>query len=244
MFFMKKLILSLSTIAMIAFTSCEKKEAVAVTDAEEVAEASAEAATYTVDKETSNVEWRGYKVIEAENAESGHHGTMKLASGTVKFENNALASGDFVIDATSLESMDLNDSPEDKENLDGHLKSADFLDVENYPTATFNVTGVNAIEGDYNTEISGNFKMRDIEKNITFKANVNTEGDAVSINSEEFTINRKDFGIEFNPNKPGVFIKDNVTLRVNINGAKASEVVEETVIESVTEEPVEEELAH
>lgn len=236
---MKKIILGLSAIAMIAFTSCEKKDAVEVTDAQEVAEGTAEAVTYGVDTEISNVEWRGYKIYEGEEKESGHHGTIKLASGTIKAEGDKVVAGDFVIDVATLESMDLNDDADMKAKLDGHLKDEDFLDVAKFPTASFNITDVKAIEGDFSSEISGNFKMRDIEKNISFKANVSTEGDALKIASEEFTINRQDFGITFKGGK-GSVIKDNVTLRINLNANKSGK----TNLEAVTDEPVKEELSH
>lgn len=232
---MKKVFLGLSAVALVALTSCEKKEAVEVKDAQEVAVGTETSATFAVDTQTSNVEWRGFKIYEGETEEQGHHGTIKLQSGSLKVEEGKIVSGDFVIDPTSLESMDLNDSPEDKGKLDGHLKSEDFLHVEKYPTATFNITGVNAIEGEYNTEISGNLKLREDEKNITFKANVEVSEDKVSMKSEEFTINRKDFGITFNPAK-GAVIKDNVALRVNLEATPSTS--EEAVEVETTEEVV------
>lgn len=228
---MKKVFLGLSAVALLAFTACEKKEAVEVKDAEEVAVGSETTANLAVDTEVSNVNWRGYKIYEGETEEQGHHGTIKLQSGVIGIEDGQLVSGEFVIDATSLESMDLNEFPEDKAKLDGHLRSADFLDVEKYPTATFKITDVNKIEGDYNTEISGNLKLREDEKNITFKANTAVEGETFTMDSEEFTINRQDFGIDFNG--PGAVIKDNVTLSVNI---KANQGTAEVVDVEATEE--------
>lgn len=234
---MKKVFLGLTAIGLIAFTSCEKKDAVPVTDSQDVATATETAAVYTVDTAASKVEWRAYKIYENENNEQGHNGTINLSSGTISVEDNKIVSGEFVMDTGSIESLDLNDSPEDKQKLDGHLKSGDFLDVENYPNATFNITAVNAIEGEYNSEISGNFKMRDIEKNITFKANVGTEGDVMTIASEEFTINRQDFGITFKGGG-GSVIGDNVTLRVNVTANRGDVVVEDTTTVT-TEETVE-----
>lgn len=215
---MKKLILGLSAISMIAFTSCEKKEATAVEDAKEVAMAAEGAHTFNVNTDTSEVEWQGFKFYEAENKESGHEGFIKLKEGTLKAEDGVITEGSFVIDAATLESTDLNDSPEDKAKLDGHLKNADFLDVEKYPTPTFNITNVAATEegSEFNTEISGNLKFRDIEKNITFKANVAFEGHGISLKSEDFTINRQDFGITFKGGK-GSVIKDNIVLSVTLN---------------------------
>lgn len=231
---MNKLFLGLSAVALIAFTSCEKKEAIPTSDAENVAEKTETSSDFVVDTETSNVEWRGYKILDGETDEQGHHGTMKLSSGTIHLENNQIVAGEFVIDASSIEAMDLIEDEENKGKLEGHLKSADFLDVETYPSPTFNITSVHALDGDYNTEISGNLKMREVEKNISFKANVDVDNDKLSIASEEFTINRKDFGIVFNPAK-GSVIRDNVTLRVNVQADKtaSTEDVNEVEVEIV-----------
>lgn len=226
----------MSAVALIAFSSCEKKEAIAVTESQEVAQGTAEAVNYVVDTDNSNIEWRGYKIYENETQEQGHHGNMKLSSGTIGLENNRIVSGDFTINSATIESVDLNDSPEDKKKLDDHLRSGDFLDVENFPNATFHITSVNPVEGEYNSEISGNLKLRDLEKNVTFKANVGTEGDKLTIASEEFTINRQDFGIVFKGGG-GSIIKDNVTLRVNVQATKGDAVVT-TENDSVNLDPV------
>ena len=82
------------------------------------------------------------------------------------------------------------------------------------------VTAVNALtEGDYNTEISGNLDFRGTPKNITFKANVNVEGDKLTIKSEEFKINRQDFGIVYKGGGDSI-IKDDVMLQVDVTADK------------------------
>ncbi|MBV7440216.1 YceI family protein [Weeksellaceae bacterium TAE3-ERU29] len=211
---MKKVLLVFSAISVLSVTSCEKKTPVETTEKQDVATATEQAMMYDVNTVDSNVEWRGFKVYEGETEEQGHHGFMKLQSGTISYENDIITAGDFVIDVASIESVDLNDSPDDKEKLDGHLKSEDFLDVANYPTATFTITEVSPLTGAYNSQISGNFKMRDIEKNISFKANVILEDHVLKINTEDFTIDRQEFGITFKGK--GAVIKDNVVLRANI----------------------------
>lgn len=205
----------MTAVALVSITSCEKKEATEATEAQTEATASEDAQAYKVNTADSKVTWRGYAINEKENSEHGHEGFMKLESGTISVEGDKVVAGDFVIDAASLESTDLNDEPEDKERLDSHLKSEDFLAVDKYPTASFAITAVKPLEGEYNSEISGNFKMRDIEKNISFKANITHEGHVLKIDSEEFTINRQDFGITFKGGK-GSLIRDNVTLQVNV----------------------------
>uniref|UniRef100_UPI0039A42AB7 YceI family protein n=1 Tax=Ornithobacterium rhinotracheale TaxID=28251 RepID=UPI0039A42AB7 len=213
---MKKSVLVVLAAGLVGFTSCEKKQAVEATDAVEVTNQPSESTSlFAVNTEKSNVEWRAFKFYESENKEAGHNGFFKFKSGEVGVENGVLTSGTFTIDVESLESLDLNDDPDSKAKLDGHLKSEDFLHVEKYPEATFVITSVKPIEGEYNTEISGNLKLREIEKNITVKANVSVEGDQLQLNSEEFSINRKDFGVNFE-GKQGVVIRDNVALKVNI----------------------------
>ena len=219
---MKKLFLSLAVVSAVALTSCGgKTETVNATEAQESATATEGAKTYAADVEASTVNWKGGKTFEDINKpEEGHWGVVKLKEGTVTANNGVLESGKFVADFTTFESKDLDADPETKAKLDGHLKAADFLDVEKFPTATFEITDVKAIEGgDYNSEISGNLDFRGTPKNVTFKANVTVADDVVTIKSEEFGINRKDFGITFTGGG-GSIIKDEVLLQVDLT-AKA-----------------------
>lgn len=219
---MKKLFLSLAMVSAVALTSCGgKTETVNATEAQEGATATEGAQTFAADVEASTVNWKGGKTFDDINKpEEGHYGVVKLKEGTVTVNNGALESGKFVADFTTFESKDLDADPETKAKLDGHLKAPDFLDVEKYPTASFEITGVKAVEGgDYNTEISGNLDFRGTPKNVTFKANVAVVDNVVTIKSEEFGINRKDFGITFTGGG-GSIIKDEVLLQVDLT-AKA-----------------------
>ena len=219
---MKKLFLSLAVVSAVALTSCGgNTETVNATDAQESATATEGAKSYVADTATSTVNWKGGKTYEDINKpEEGHWGVVKLKEGTVTANNGVLEAGKFVADFTTFESKDLDADPETKAKLDGHLKNPDFLDVEKFPTGSFEITSVKAIEGgDYNSEISGNLDFRGTPKNVTFKANVTVADDAVSIKSEEFGINRKDFGITFSGGG-GSIIKDEVLLQVDLT-AKA-----------------------
>lgn len=219
---MKKVILGLSFVGMVFLASCGgNKDTVEATEAQDGAMASTESAVYTVNTNISSVTWKGGKIFDdTSKPEEGHYGSVKLKGGEVTVKGGVLESGKFISDQASFESVDKNDDPETKAKLEGHLKSPDFLDVEKYPEATFEITGVKALtEGDYNTEISGNLDFRGTPKNITFKANVKEEGDKVTIKSEEFKINRQDFGITFK-GAGGSIIKDDVMLQVDITADK------------------------
>ena len=215
---MKKLFLSLAIISTVALTSCGgKTETVNASEAQATANASEGSETFVVDTATSTVNWKGGKTFDdIKKPEEGHWGVVKLKDGTVTTKDGKLESGKFTADFSSFESKDLESDKETKAKLDGHLKSADFLDVEKYPTATFDITSVTPLEsGDYNSEISGNLNFRGVPKNITFKANVTTDENGVTIKSEEFAINRKDFGITFT-GAGGSIIKDEVLLQVDL----------------------------
>lgn len=216
---MKKSLLSVAFLSAVLIASCgNKTETVEATDAQEVATAGAE--TYKATAE-SVITWKGGKKYEDINKpEDGHNGIVKLQSAELGFENGALVSGTFVADFATFESKDLDGDLETKGKLDGHLKSADFLDVEKFPTAKFEITTVETIaEEGYNTKISGNLDFRGTPKNISFKANVTNDGTVASIVSEEFAINRKEFGIVFET-PAGSIIKDEILLKVDIKAAK------------------------
>ncbi|MFA7686936.1 MAG: YceI family protein [Moheibacter sp.] len=219
---MKKVLLSLSLMGMVFLASCGSKDTVTATDAQESATASETATEYAVNTAVSATNWKGGKIFQdTSKPESGHYGSVKFKSGIVTVKDGVLESGSFVTDQTTFESVDLNEDAENKGKLDGHLKSSDFLDVEKFPEAKFEITNVKTLDsGDYNTEISGNLDFRGIPKNITFKANVKEEGDKVTIKSEEFKINRQDFGIVYQSTGGDSLIKDEVMLQVDITADK------------------------
>jgi polyisoprenoid-binding protein YceI len=75
---------------------------------------------------------------------------------------------DVEIDVTSISSG--------FEKLDTHLKSADFLNVEKNPTATFKSTSVKKT-GDKTADITGDFTLNGVTKPITLNATLTHIGD-------------------------------------------------------------------
>lgn len=218
---MKKVLLSASVIGMFLVVSCGPKDTVEATDAQETSTASATSTEYVVNTAVSSTSWKGGKMFDdTSKPEEGHYGSVKFKSGTVTVKDGLLESGSLVADQTTFESADLNEDAEMKAKLDGHLKSADFLDVEKFPEAKFEITKATKLDtGDYNTEISGNLDFRGVPKNVTFKANVKEEAGKVTIKSEEFKINRQDFGINFKGGA-GSIIKDDVLLQLDVTADK------------------------
>ena len=141
-----------------------------------------------------------------------HDGGFNSVSGSVTLH------GDELTHAVIEVNIDMNSIWSDTGRLTGHLKSADFFDVENHPDAKFKSTAIKKTDGGY--DISGDFKLHGVTKNITFPASISIT-DGVFTAEAEFSINRMDFGIVY-PGKANDLIRELVVLRLNIEATEAS----------------------
>jgi polyisoprenoid-binding protein YceI len=119
------------------------------------------------------------------------------------------------IDATSI------DTNNDQRN--GHIRSADFFDVENHPTWTFTSTGVRTDGEDL--VIDGNLTIKGVTKPVQLAVEVNGFGpDAYGGTRAGFTastsINRSDFGVDIAMpmDGGGVVVGEKVQITLEIQG--------------------------
>ena len=111
------------------------------------------------------------------------------------------------------------------EQRDGHVKSADFFDVENHPTATFVSTDVRADGDDY--VLGGNFTLKGVTKPIDLKLEFNGvnpgmgHGEVAGFTAT-VVLNRKDFGIDIDMplETGGAVVGDKVTITLEIEALK------------------------
>ncbi|MDT0556767.1 YceI family protein [Patiriisocius hiemis] len=222
---MKKQILSIAAILCVAIvmTSCKdnKKEAT-TTEEKEVAEVDATAVDYKVNTEKSTIMWKGEKPTGT------HYGTIDLSEGIVAVNNGAVEGGKFTIDMTSIVSLDL--EGKGKESLESHLmgtvegKEGDFFNVNKYPTATFELTGISEKEG--KTMVSGNLTIKDKTNNIEFPAAVSFTGNEMSLLSEEFAIDRTKWDVNYGSksvfdNLGDKFINDDMEIQIELYATKS-----------------------
>lgn len=111
------------------------------------------------------------------------------------------------------------------ENRDKHLRSADFFDVEKYPTITFASTKV-APKGKDLYEVTGDLTLHGVTKTMTIP--VRHTG-FLNLGKQEkagfeltIPINRKDFGIGWNrtADTGGVMLGDDVEINVQVEANK------------------------
>ncbi|MFX4271537.1 YceI family protein [Propionibacteriaceae bacterium Y1685] len=111
------------------------------------------------------------------------------------------------------------------EMRDNHLRSDEIFAAEGNPEVTFVSTGITGADGDY--VISGDLTLHGVTKPVDLKAEflgVATDAyGAVRLGAEATTtLNRKDFGIDFNVPLDGgkLLLGDKIDLTLTIEAAK------------------------
>ena len=112
-----------------------------------------------------------------------------------------------------------------QENRDKHLRSADFFDVEKFPTITFKSTKV-VPKGKDQYEVTGEFTMHGVTRTIVIP--VRNTG-FLNVGKQEkagfevaFPLYRKEFGITWNrtADEGGVMLGDDVDVAISIEANK------------------------
>jgi polyisoprenoid-binding protein YceI len=208
-----------AVVALITFSSCnDKAKEATTTEAEEAAVAEVTADTFKADTEKSTIVWKGFKPT------GSHEGTIAVSNGMVNVSHGAISSGNFTIDMASIAVTDIPVEEEGNAKLAGHLKGADFFNVEAFPSAKFEVTGLKTVEG--KTMLSGNLTMKDKTNNVSFPVTSTINGDSMLLKSETFTIDRSKWNVEYGSksffdNLGDKFINDDIELTINLVANKA-----------------------
>ncbi|WP_233864281.1 YceI family protein [Paraburkholderia adhaesiva] len=113
--------------------------------------------TYNVDPKHT------YPSFEADHfgGVSVWRGKFTKSSGTVVLDRAAkTGTVDVTIDASSIDTGDA--------ALDKHVRSAEFLDIDKYPTATYKGTSIR-FDGDKPVEVIGTFTLHGVTKPLNLK---------------------------------------------------------------------------
>ncbi len=155
-----------------------------------------------------------------------HIGISKVRGEFGSYEGQLVIGEDGTLTASGNVKVDSISTKD--ENRDGHLKSSDFFDVENYPEITFQSTGFEAIDED-TYEITGDLTLHGVTKPITLTAEHGGTGPdpfggervGLEVKGE---ISRGDFGMKFNMalGTGNAVVSDKVKLDFDIEAVKAS----------------------
>jgi polyisoprenoid-binding protein YceI len=97
------------------------------------------------------------------------------------------------------------------DNLTQHLKSADFFDVREHPTAKFKSTSVEKTAEGY--LVTGDLTLHGVTKSISFPATASVGEQGLTLESE-FVIKRSEFGMDFGMER----VHDEVAMTVVVGG--------------------------
>jgi polyisoprenoid-binding protein YceI len=153
-----------------------------------------------------------------------HMMVSKVRGRFDKFEGTIVTTED-PLGSSVTATVDLDSINTNQEQRDAHIKSADFFEVEKYPTMTFVSTALKGAEEGFVLE--GDLTLKGVTKTVAFNLEVNGIGpDAYGGTrigfSAETQINRSEFGVNFNGPIPGVSggvaVSEKVTINLEIEG--------------------------
>ena len=145
--------------------------------------------------------------------------------GMFKLDENDLAHSyvEGVIKTASINTSD--------EKRDGHLRSADFFDAEQFPTMAFHSTKVES-KGNNRFHITGDLTIKGVTKQVVFDATEEGKGKSpwgteVWAFSAELSFNRKDFGLNWNValEAGGWLVGETVKVALDLEVVKQPEAV-------------------
>ncbi len=133
-------------------------------------------------------------------------------------ENPANSKVEITIKAASIDTRNA--------DRDAHLRSNDFLAMEEFPEITFRSTHV-AQTSDSNYDVTGDLTIRGVSRPVTvnFEFNGGTQDPWGNFRvgfEGQATINRKDFGVNWNAalEAGGVMVSDKVNLEFEVEAVK------------------------
>jgi polyisoprenoid-binding protein YceI len=180
-------------------------------------EVTAATTTWNIDPIHSNAEFKVRHLMI-----SNVKGQFKGVTGTLKLDNAEPAKSgvEASIDAASINTNDA--------QRDAHLKSADFFDVEKFPTLTFKSTRVSR-NGDGAHTVAGDLTIHGVTRNVVFEVDGPSAptkdpwGNTRIGLSATTRINRKDFGLTWNAalETGGIMVGEEVAITLDIQFIKA-----------------------
>ncbi len=222
---MKKLWFALP--ALVLFTACGGGSADKAETGDKQEAAAQVGSSYVIDTTATVVDWKAAH----KGGMAPRWGVIKVSSGTIAVDKGVVTGGDFVINMSSLKVNTASVTEKEKKasDLEGHLKSPDFFNVDKSPTAKFVITKVDAYDSTKQKSllagathlISGNLTLKDSTLNITFPAKVEVTDAAVTATAK-FTIDRTAWAVNYKTegSPENWVISKDVEIGLNLKAAK------------------------
>jgi len=165
--------------------------------------------------------------VHSEVGFSVRHMMVSKVRGRFNEFSGELVTGERPEDSSVTAEISLSSIITGQEQRDAHLRSADFFEVETYPTMTYKSTGVRVEGGDF--VVDGDLTLKGVTKNVPLRLELNGFGpDAYGGTRAGFTatgeINRRDFNVNFSApmQNGGAVVADKIQIHLEIEAVLAS----------------------
>lgn len=224
---MRKLTLTAAAAALLFAASCNNSSS----DSAETG-AKQEAAAQTgkelaVDVASSTVKWRATH----KGGMAPRFGTINVTNGTISVENGQVTGGSFDVDMNTLkvDSTSVTEQGKKATDLENHLKSADFFNVEKFAAAKFVITSVapfdaakdkSELAGATNI-VSGNLTLKDSTVNVKFPAKIVVADNGATVEAK-FSVDRTSWGLHYGAEGDAAnwMISKDIELEINLKAVQ------------------------
>ena len=189
---------------MLVISSCTNTETNKKKTYSEIQEVNSVMKSLKINTSTSTVEWKGVMV-----GIYSHNGFVSIKEGNLVWQGNSITGGSITID---METMNQSDSlyRTDENKLVAHLKSPDFFDVANFPTATFEIAsseqGTNTVYG--NLTIRG-ITESEVVENVIFDSETKSATGTLKFD-------RQKYGVAYKGSKKDMLVGDEVEMTISL----------------------------
>lgn len=162
---------------------------------------------YIINSEDSSITWRAQKPLISGYEDTG---IIPVSEGEVVVSDQSITSGSITFDVANIEASQTSNTSAKVDRLTRHLRSDAFLDVEVYPTASFELTDATVVEdADNEYAITGDLTIKENTNEITFPATAGMDGGSLLIQGKT-SIDRTEWGIRYGSDSFSDNLGDNV----------------------------------
>jgi polyisoprenoid-binding protein YceI len=159
--------------------------------------------------------------VHSEVGFTARHMMVSKVRGKFRTFSGQLVTGEDPLDSSVTAEIDLSSIDTGHEQRDAHIQSADFFEVETYPTMTYRSTGVRRLGDDY--VLDGLLTLKGVTREVPLTLEPNGFGpDPYGGTRAGFSavgeINRRDFGVNFSAvmETGGAVVSDKITILLEI----------------------------
>jgi polyisoprenoid-binding protein YceI len=159
--------------------------------------------------------------VHTEVGFAARHMVIAKVRGRFRKFSGQIVTGSNPLDSSVTTEIDLSSIDTGNEQRDAHIRSADFFEVETYPTMTYRSTGVRQRGDGY--VLDGRLTLKGVTRDVPLTLELNGFGpDPYGGTRAGFTasgeINRRDFGVNFAAvmETGGAVVSDKITIHLEI----------------------------